>query len=151
MKSLKFYSFFLFGLLALFPLSNIVFADPAGGSPTMGVEPNQNGMHLHPDTKVSQKSGAPDGAPGVIRGMCMIVASSSNPVESVCANLMLVLKDTDGKEITRDRTSPEGAFSFPAEAGKAYTLGAGSRFYENSTPHAVAHVGQNLQLLLIQK
>ena len=81
----------------------------------------------------------------------MILPGSSNPVESPCSNLMLILKDQAGKEITRDRTTADGSFSFPAEIGKVYTIGAGSRFYENKTPKAITHAGENIQVLLIQK
>ncbi len=88
---------------------------------------------------------------GTIRGFCVIAPAQGLNSDSPCTNLMLILKDTDGSDVTRDRTSPQGEFSFPVEQGKLYRVASGSRFYESKNPLATAKAGDGIQVILIQK
>lgn len=97
------------------------------------------------------KAGKPSKNPGVIRGNCIVIESKSNPFTGPCVNLLLVLKDKDGNEVERTRTTVQGDFEISTEPSKLYQLDSGSRFYAVVPPNTLIHGGDQVSLKLQQK
>ncbi len=89
--------------------------------------------------------------PGAIKGYCTIVASPSNPIAGSCVSIMLILKEADGTEAEKNRTSPQGQFSFLGQAGKTYTIESGSKFYESVKAKNLIYPGDTVNVFLKQK
>ncbi len=85
-----------------------------------------------------------------IHGVCNVVASPSNPIGGPCVSLLLLLTDSDGKEVSKGRTTAQGAFDFSTEAGKDYKILPGSKFYELATPATTVHGGGRVGVQLKQ-
>lgn len=94
---------------------------------------------------------AADSDASMISGVCTVAESESNPIASPCVNLLLVLKDSDGNEILKTRTTLQGQFDFVAEQGKKYILASGSKFYDVISPKAAVQGGGKIRLVLQQK
>ena len=101
--------------------------------------------------KEGVKKGSRKGAAAKITGACVIVPSPMNPISGPCVNLVLVLKDPEGKDVLKDRTNSQGQFEFSTEAGKAYTVASGSKFYDVVSPKGQIRSGSSIELKLQQK
>jgi len=82
---------------------------------------------------------------------CAIVPSPSNPVGGPCVSLVIILKDAEGKEVYKNRTTPQGQIDFTAEPGKSYTVTSGSRYYEVIAPKGPVRAGSKIVINLQQK
>jgi hypothetical protein len=88
---------------------------------------------------------------GRIRGRCILVPGPGNPIGGPCVNTVLSLSDTNGNEVSRERTSASGDFEFKAEPGMKFRLGSGSRFYDVVSPTDLVKTGQTVELKLLPK
>ncbi|MEW6058151.1 MAG: hypothetical protein AB1540_16210 [Bdellovibrionota bacterium] len=61
-----------------------------------------------------------------IGGRCILKSSASDRLGLPCVNLVLVLSEVDGKEVSRRPTSQKGEFLFPVEKNKKYALAVAS-------------------------
>ena len=113
-------------LLSLFLmiLSTQVFADE--------VQPVLKGRHGG-GAKVKHE-GAHEIGKGIIRGVCEILASPSNPVAGTCVTFVLILKDEKGAEVMKARTDTKGQFDFTIEGNKKYQIVSGSKYYQVVNP-----------------
>ena len=114
-----------FVLLNVVLLNGAAFAD-SDSSTTPVVRGTGHGHHA--GVKISAKNAKNNSK--TIQGNCETVASASNPVPGACVNLVLILKDAQGNDVVKNRTSANGHFEFPAEPGKVYTIASGSRYFE---------------------
>jgi len=89
--------------------------------------------------------------PGTIRGSCTVVESPSNPFANTCVNILLILRDQEGNEVSKSRTTSKGEFEFATDTGKLFRLESGSRFYAVVAPKDLIHGGALVNLKLQQK
>jgi hypothetical protein len=87
----------------------------------------------------------------LIQGHCSIVEMPLDPVPGPCANLLLVLTDSNGKEVERTRTSAEGEFDFGLHRGQGFHIASGSRFFEVAEPQGAISGGPRIALRVRQK
>jgi hypothetical protein len=85
-----------------------------------------------------------------IKGYCSIAIGGTNLEPKPCASMLLILKDSDGKEVDRERTSSEGRFEFTATEGKDYKIVADSHFYEVVWPRKAVHAGDSVGVQVVQ-
>lgn len=89
--------------------------------------------------------------PNVLRGTCTLVEGPTDSFSSPCVDLVIVLTDEKGAEISRTRTTSKGAFKFTADKKKVYLLGAGSDLYELISPTGSFHGGTTVELKFREK
>jgi len=120
-------------------------SDPSNGmnSPAVGGR-RRGGGKRNPIGKSSRN-------PGTIQGVCTVVQSLSNPFEGPCVNTLLVLKDREGNEISKSRTSSRGDFEFAAEHGTSYLLTSGSRYYQVVEPASLIEGGNKKVALKLKQ
>jgi len=103
----------------------------------------------HAGIRISAKNAK--GNAKTIQGNCETVSSPSNPIAGPCVNLVLILKDSAGNEVVKNRTSPQGRFEFPTEPGKDYTIASGSRYFDVVEGKSTVHSGSKILVHLKQK
>jgi hypothetical protein len=83
-------------------------------------------------------------------GDCSILSSPSNPITGACVEMVLVLKDADGKDVLKTRTDKDGKFQFTIASGYPFTIETGSKAFEVVDPKSKLYPGK-IQLQIRQK
>ena len=142
------YAFFVILSLFLITPINGAFGNSDGSAETNGSGSGLNAGYQtggrHNIKQTPQANSAR--AVGSIQGTCMMVSSASNPLEGPCANLLLVLKDGSGSEVSKVRTDAQGHFEFAAEAGKMFSIVSGSRYYDVISQKNNANTGVEIRI-----
>lgn len=139
------------GLAMAMSIANQAWSDdeaPGGGPSVPGPGRSRHAGHAEREAPRTTRGGK-------ITGRCTLIPSSDNPIGGPCANLMLVLNDSKGGEVDRERTTPDGEFelsttSHPSADG-LYRIGSGSRFYDVASPKALLRDGYSIELTLKSK
>ena len=136
-----------FASVVLICICSFAQADSDSASESLGHH-GGGGKRAHSKTTENKTAGE-------IHGSCSIEESTSNPIAGPCVNLVLVLNDSEGKEVLKTRTTAQGQFDFALDSttntGSAFQIVPGSKFYEMSSPAALVHLGDRVHIKLKQK
>jgi len=131
-------------LISMF-LSQFVFADiDTVQSSSRG---GRRGGKRNQAQKKQEKS------PDTIRGRCSVAVSENNPLAGACVNTVMVLRNKDGEEVAKTRTSDKGIFEFNVkeEKTKDFKIDIGSKLYDLISPPHIVHPGDSVAIQIQQK
>lgn len=143
----------IFGILSTYELAVQADTNSASGTGAGGAGPTlRTGTGGRKAKGKITNLGATKANPDTLHGVCTIVESPTNPFAGPCADVLLVLNDSNsGNEVAKTRTTAQGQFAFATEHGKTYKLTAGSKAYDVIAPSGVVHGGDSISLQLRQK
>jgi len=134
--------------MILFLMSTSVLADSDSANQS-GISLKGTGHGRHAGVKTGAKKEKNNSK--VISGTCETLASPSNPIAGACVNIVLMLKDAEGKVAGKSRTATDGQFEFQADPDKLYTIESGSRYFEVVEAKSTTTTGRRIIVHLKQK